>query len=254
MRHPNLIIPTVILTTGVALGGIPLSAADSDARIERSARESYNFRTYLKEDSIQVKASDGVVTLTGNVAQEGHKDLAEATVASLPGVKRVDNQLNVAANQPGEHSDGWITMKVKMALAFHKNVKATSTEVRTDGGVVTLTGTADSQSQKDLTTEYVKDVDGVREVRNNLVVARGKGQPERFTGKVDDASITAQVKAALLFHKSTHAMATKVTTEDGVVTLRGEVENAAERDLAAKYAEDVTGVKKVRNEMTVRRG
>jgi hyperosmotically inducible periplasmic protein len=254
MRHHNLIIPTVVLTTGVALGGLPLAAADTDARIERSARESYNFRTYLKEDSIQVKAADGVVTLTGSVAQEGHKDLAEATVASLPGVKRVDNQLSVSTNQPGEHSDGWITMKVKTALAFHKNVKATSTEVRTEDGVVTLTGTADSQAQKNLTAEYAKDVDGVREVRNNLVVARGKGQPERFTGKVDDASITAQVKASLLFHKSTHALATKVTTQEGVVTLRGEAENAAERDLAAKYAEDVTGVKKVRNEMTLRQG
>lgn len=254
MRHPSLIIPTVVLTAGAALGGLPLAAADSDARIERSARDSYNFKTYLKEDSIKVQSSDGVVTLSGTVAQDGHKDLAEATVASLPGVKRVDNQLKVAADQPSEHSDAWITMKVKMALAFHRNVKASTTEVRTDNGVVTLSGTADSPSQKQLASEYAKDVDGVTEVRNNLVVTHGTPRKERFTERIDDASITAQVKAALLFHKSTHAMATKVTTQDGVVTLRGEVENAAERDLAAKYAEDVAGVRKVRNEMTVRQG
>jgi osmotically-inducible protein OsmY len=86
------------------------------------------------------------------------------------------------------------------------------------------------------------------------VVANAKPAKERFTERIDDASITAQVKATLLFHKSTHAMAAKVTTRDGVVTLAGEAENAAERDLAAKYAEDVAGVRKVRNEMTVRRG
>jgi len=71
---------------------------------------------------------------------------------------------------------------------------------------------------------------------------------------VDDASITAQVKSSLLFHKSTHALATQVTTQGGVVTLRGEARNAAERDLATRYAEDVAGVKEVHNRMTLRQG
>jgi osmotically-inducible protein OsmY len=53
--------------------------------------------------------------------------LAENTVASLPGVKSVDNQLVVSGEQPAEHSDTWITTKVKTALLFHRNVSATGT-------------------------------------------------------------------------------------------------------------------------------
>ena len=71
----------------------PLRAADTDSRIESSAAKSYVFKTYLKDDSIKTDSKDGVVTLTGTVADASHKSLAEDTVASLPGVKSVDNQL-----------------------------------------------------------------------------------------------------------------------------------------------------------------
>ena len=52
------------------------------------------FKTYLKDDSIKTESKDGVVTLTGTVAEASHKSLAQDTVASLPGVKSVDNQLH----------------------------------------------------------------------------------------------------------------------------------------------------------------
>jgi osmotically-inducible protein OsmY len=74
---------------------------------------SYVFKTYLKDDSIKTESKDGVVTLTGTVADESQKSMAENTVASLPDVKSVDNELQISGEQPAEHSDMWITMKVK---------------------------------------------------------------------------------------------------------------------------------------------
>jgi len=107
----------------------PLQAASTDDRIESSAAKSYTFKTTLKDDSIKTESKDGMVTLTGTVAEASHKSLAEDTVASLPGVKSVDNQLVVSGAQPAEHSDAWITTKVKSALLFHRNVSATGTTV-----------------------------------------------------------------------------------------------------------------------------
>ena len=255
MRHHYVIFPAAIVTAATLFvaGGSPLAASALDNRIEASARDSYNFKTYLKEDSIKVESSAGVVTLTGMVAQEDHKALAQETVTGLPGVKRVVNMLTVAAEQPSDHSDAWISMKVKTALAFHKNVSATATEVHTQNGVVTLSGSAGSEVRRELTGEYAKDVDGVTEVRNELTVADTKSASETVGGKVDDASITAQIKTTLLFRKSTHALATLVTTHDGVVTLHGEAMSAAERDLVTKIAEDIKGVKRVNNQMTLRK-
>lgn len=253
MRHFNLNPQTALMATAaMVMVGVPMQASDQDNKIEASAKSSYNFMTYLKDDNIKIASSKGVVTLSGTVSRDYHKSLAEETVAGLAGVTSVKNDLKVAGEQPAEHSDGWMTMKVKGVLAFHKNVSAMSTEVNTENGIVTLTGKADSQAQKNLTTEYAKDVDGVKEVRNQMIVDKTAAAPRTMGEKVDDSSITAQVKTSLLFHKSTHALATKVTTKDGVVTLRGEAKNGAERDLVTKLTEDIEGVKQVNNRMTVK--
>jgi len=71
------------------------------------------------------------------------------------------------------------------------------------------------------------------------------------SGKISDASITAQVKRALLTHSSTSAVKTKISTKNGVVTLNGIAKNDAEKALVNKLACDVTGVVSVLNQMTV---
>ena len=150
--HPR--IPLLVSALVLSVAPSPMLATDTDQRIESAATSSYNFRTYLKDDAIKVKSSHGVVTLTGTVAEPFHKSLAEETVSGLPGVKGVSNELVVTGEQPSEHSDPWITMKVKGALAFHKNVSATDTQVQTQNGIVILTGKAYSAAKKELTGEY----------------------------------------------------------------------------------------------------
>jgi len=247
--HP-LTLATIVGT--LFLTSSPLLAAGTDSRIESSAAKSYVFKTYLKDDSIKVESTDGVVTLTGSVAEASHKSLAENTVSSLPGVKSVDDQLKVSGEQPPEHSDAWITTKVKTALLFHRNVSATGTTVTTVGGIVTLTGVADSTAQKELTTEYAKDIDNVKSVDNQMTITKTPAIPSATIGdKIDDASITAQVKSSLLSHHSTSALHTSVSTTDGVVTLGGIAKNDAERSLVTKLATDITGVISVINNMTI---
>jgi osmotically-inducible protein OsmY len=230
----------------------PLHAADSDDRIEAAAKKSYVFKTYLKDDAIKTEAKNGVVTLTGTVAEASHKSLAENTVESLPGVRSVNNQLVVKGESPAEHSDAWLGVKVKSALLFHRNVRATKTDVNVTDGVVILSGEASSQAQKELTTEYAQDVEGVKEVKNQMTIAKAGGKADETIGeKIDDASITAQVKSSLLSHRSTSAIKTKVTTTDGVVTISGIAKNDAEKSLVTKLATDINGVTSVINNMTV---
>ena len=125
------------------------------------------------------------------------------------------------------------------------------TEVNVKDGIVTLRGDAASQAQKELTTEYAKDVDGVKDVKNEMTVSRPSKKTQTVGDKIDDASITAQVKMTLLSHRSTSALNTTVTTKDGEVTLSGKAKNAAEKVLATKLAKDVNGVKSVNNRMTI---
>jgi osmotically-inducible protein OsmY len=227
-------------------------ASETDARIESSAKQSYVFKTYLKDDSIKTESKNGAVTLTGTVAEGSHKTLAQDTVENLPGVKSVDNQLKVKGENHAEHSDGWIGTKVKTTLLFHRNVRGTKTDVDVKDGIVTLGGEASNLAQKELTTEYAKDVEGVKEVKNEMTIARTPGERDQTPGeKIDDASITAQVKSSLTSHRSTSALKTKVETTDGVVTVSGIAKNAAEKSLVTKLVTDINGVARVVNNMTI---
>jgi osmotically-inducible protein OsmY len=242
-----------LAVTGILLAtSASLRASEMDNRIESSAKKSYVFKTYLKDDSIKTKSKDGAVTLTGTVAESAHKSLAQDTVENLPGVKSVDNRLKVKGENHAEHSDGWLSTKVKTTLWFHRNVSASGTDVYVKDGVVSLRGEASSLAQKELTTEYASDVEGVKEVKNEMTVAKAPAQPTKTIGeKVDDASITAQVKSSLMSHRSTSALKTKVETTDGVVTLSGIAKNAAEKSLVTKLVNDINGVTSVINNMTI---
>ena len=229
---------------------VPAIAADMDDRIESSAKQSYVFKTYLQGDDIKIQSKDGAVTLTGVVHEESHKSLAQDTVSDLPGVVSVHNKLEIKETVADKNSDAWLLTKLKTTLLFHRSVSAT-TKVEVKDGVVTLRGEADNQAQKELTTEYVKDVDGVKDVKNEMTVAKSSEKKQTLGENIDDSSITAQVKMSLLYHRSTSALKTKVTTKDGVVTLEGKAKNAAEITLATKLASDVKGVKSVKNTMII---
>jgi len=226
------------------------ASSSTDRKIEDAAKASYNYRTVLA-DQVTVKANDGVVTLTGTVQDKDDRALAEDTVENLPGVVSVDNQVVVKSDYP-VHSDEWISFKVRGELLVKANVSATSTNVEVKDGVVTLSGTVQNRAQKDLTEVYAKDIENVKAVRNNLVIVTPEPGSSTIGEDMDDASITSQVKYALLSHRSTSALSTKVVTENAVVSISGVADSDAEKSLVTKLAQDTRGVKSVVNDMTVK--
>ena len=278
MKKTTYRLTLMVTVASLFLTSVPLFASDADDRIESSATQSYVFKTYLKGDDIKIKSKDGVATLTGTVSEESHKSLAKETVASLPGVISVDNKLEAKGEVPAVNKDAWLGSKVKATLLFHRNVNAIGTEVIAKDGSVTLRGEATSLAQKDLTAEYAKDVEGVKNVNNEMTVLTAAKKPgaktmgkkmdtagEKMSEKmdtmgekmgamgesIDDASTTALVKTTLLYHRSTSAINTTVETKEGVVNLGGKAKNEAEKTLATKLVSDVHGVKMVINNMTV---
>lgn len=173
---------------------------------------------------------------------------ALALSAALP--VRADDEKSYGSDRKmdkqGKHPDSWITTKVKSALLYHTSVSGLKTEVETKDGVVTLRGEAENQAQRELASEYANGIEGVKRVDNQMTI---KG--ERGGGMFDDASITAQVKAALMSRRSTSAFQTGVKTRNGVVTLTGTANNEAEKELAERLARGVSGVKDVDNAMKV---
>jgi len=230
--------------------------------IDVAFRETYVYRTFLKDDTIVCSAAAGIVTLTGTVAEESHRILAQETVACLSGGQPVENRLVVApgpatsagviAEMVADYTDHWIARKLRLTLLFHRNVSAIATGIAVKDGIVTLTGTSSSSAQCDLTGEYAKDIDGVKGVRNDMTVNRLAPPLARSPhARLDDASITAQIRTALLIHRSTCNLRAAVAVDKGDVTMTGIAANSAEKSLITKLVSDIHGVAVVRNLMTV---
>jgi hyperosmotically inducible protein len=67
-------------------------------------------------------------------------------------------------------SDSWITTKVKSDLAVEKDVSATQIHVDTYEGVVTLSGSVDTQAESRKAEQVAREIKGVKSVVNNLQV------------------------------------------------------------------------------------
>jgi len=80
----------------------------------------------------------------------------------------------------------------------------------------------------------------------------GSGAPVRPATSNADMSISTAVRSRLAANAALKPLKLVVDTHDGVVTLRGQVNNVEQRNAAQLEARAVTGVKSVKNELTVR--
>ena len=142
--------------------------------------------------------------MSGAVADETHKPMAQGVAGALPGVTSVDNRITVKGERPAKSSDTWISVRVKAALLYRRNVSATRTKVYVKDGIVTLKGVAATQAQKDLTTAYAKNVGGVKGVQNEIVASKGLETTGKIPGeKINDVPINIRVNGSLPAHRST---------------------------------------------------
>jgi osmotically-inducible protein OsmY len=140
-----------------------------------------------------------------------------------------------------------ITASVKTVLALNRHLNNMQIDVSASDGVVTLSGAVGTEIQKQLAGEVARTIKGVERVQNDLVISRtlilAPDMPERTLGeKLDDLTIVASVKTALLLNQNIRANKIEVSSNRGVVVLSGIVESPAEAELARKIAEDIDGV------------
>lgn len=158
----------------------------------------------------------------------------------------------------GQSRDAWVDGKIEASYALSRYLNPFDIDTHVEKGVVRLTGTVESQIDKDLAEQIAMGVDGVEEVQNDLVVKAGtrkegpvKRAAQDFGRRVEDATTTARVKFALLANKSADGLKIDVDTENGVVALEGSVASKQERALAEQIAENTEGVKNVENHLKV---
>ena len=150
----------------------------------------------------------------------------------------------------GEYTDDKVTLsKVKTALISDDTADAGEINVEVNKGIVQLNGFVDNEKEKAQAEKVAKGVEGVKGVQNNLAI---KSADSTAGSAMDDSTVTAKVKSALIDSSDTKAGDIKVETKAGVVQLSGFVGSEAQKTAATKVASGVKGVKSVQNNLSVK--
>jgi len=140
----------------------------------------------VKGRQVGVETVKGVVTLRGKVDSDEAKAVAASLAEGIEGVKSVRNDLQVVApadRKVVDISDKDITRQVEDRLS--KDPRLKKVDVRTDRGVVNLTGDVPGIGASARASEIAREVSSVRSVKNELIYdgARSKGTGPWVSGR-----------------------------------------------------------------------
>ncbi|MCS4306347.1 osmotically-inducible protein OsmY [Rheinheimera pacifica] len=161
----------------------------------------------------------------------------------------------VAANDWKDGAkDAWIDGKAETTLLLNGNLNSFDINTDVKNGKVTLTGKVKSDVDKALAEELIENLDGVTGVDNQLtVVNSGQTANSKDGSALKDAKIATVVKTRLLFESEVSGTSINVDADNGVVTLQGEVDSDAEKDLAVAIAKNTSDVTRVIDKLQVAR-
>jgi osmotically-inducible protein OsmY len=171
-------------------GAIP-DVGQPDPWITAKIQARYFVDDDVKARNIDVDTQEGTVTLKGTVGSEAERRQAVTIARNINGVKNVVDELRVETSenlgtmgtgspkptsQDVDTADAWTTTKIQSKYFLDSDVKGHEINVDTQGGVVTLKGTVETQAQKTEAEQIARETEGVTRVMNQLTVRPAQNQ------------------------------------------------------------------------------
>jgi len=191
--------------------------------------------------AIAVSADDGTITLRGTVGSLREKLEAKKAAERVYGVISVDNDLQVRLMNDAKRGDAEVRGDVLQALMLDSLVPST-VDAKVDDGLVTLTGTANWQYQRDEAEFVASNIVGTLDVVDEIDLQYPT--PDR-------SDVKESIKKAFKRNAALDAEDLDISTSNGSVTLQGTVSSWAEHDEAIGAAWAAPGVTSVQDDLTV---
>jgi osmotically-inducible protein OsmY len=214
----------------------------TDHELQRDVIAELEWQPSLRNEEIGVAVKDGVVTLSGTVANYARKFEAERAAEKVHGVKAVALELSVKLTAPLARTDTEIAHAALQALKWDIDVPDEKITLRVENGRVMLEGEVEWQYQRHAAERAIRYLAGVNSVSNLISVKPVKASSHDVSNKIKEA-----------FKRSADVDSSRITVEaaDGIVTLKGSVRSWAERRDAENAAWFAPGVMQVDDRLAV---
>src|SRR5262245_22455267 len=236
----------IIVTTGHSAGTEPAAETrkDSDMSnndLQRYVTDELYWDPKVDSEAIAVSVDDGAVTLRGTVGSFREKQEAKDDAKRVYGVKDVKNELEVRILTEHKRSDAELRGSVLQAMMLDSLIPETI-DAKVDNGVVTLTGKANWQYQRDEAEHVAGNLFGVTGVEDEVDLI-----PPGPTAH----DVEHSIKKAMERNAKLDAESVDGQSSDGTITLRGTVSSWADHDQAVSAAWAAPGVTRVKDHILV---
>lgn len=212
-----------------------------DTQLRQNVLDALEFEPSIDANDIGVAVENGVVTLSGYVANYTQKLTVERVVSQVRGVKGYAEEIDVRfAGTPGT-ADDEIAKRAVNSLHWSTVVPDGKVQVKVQKGWVTLTGTLDWNYQKIGAMEAVRNLEGVTGISNLI----------ELKPHVSSLDVKKQIEAALKRNAQLESNAIRVNVAGNKVTLAGNVRAWFERHVAEQAAWATPGVTTVEDKLTI---
>jgi len=209
--------------------------------LQRYVSEELYWDPKVDSEAIAVSVDGGVVTLRGTVGSFREKREAKQDAERVYGVTDVKNNLEVRILTDQRSSDAELRGNILQAMMLDSLIPATI-DAKVDEGVVTLTGKANWQFQRDEAESVAGNLLGVMGVKDEIDLI-----PPGPTAH----DVEHSIKKAMERNAKLDAESVSVESSDGTITLRGTVGSWADHDEAVEAAWAAPGVTNVKDHILV---
>src|SRR3954451_6250660 len=213
----------------------------ADEELARGVADELYGDPRIGSPKIAVAADDGVVTLRGTVGSFHQKREATKAAERVRGVVTVKNQVDVEILTHELPEDADLRGDVLEALMLDSQVPMT-VEARVGDGCVVLSGEVDWPYQRDEAERVAGNVQGVREVVNEIVLSDCLRSSDDVDRRIRTAFLTTAPLA--VDHLD-------VAVSDRTITLTGQVRSHRQHDEAVAAAWAIAGVRSVDDRLRV---
>ncbi len=208
----------------------------NDRKLRQLVVDELEYEPSIDAADIGVAAENGVVTLSGHVADYVQKLAAERAAWRVKGVKGIAQKIEVRFPGDKKWNDDEIAQRALNILAWNTAIPSDRIRVKAAGGWITLSGTVDWNYQRQAAESEVRKLSGVKGVTNDIALAV----------IVQTGDLKHRIQEALKRHAEVEADAVRVDVLDGgTVRIDGRVDNWSEMQAVEHAVWSAPGVKRV---------